>query len=392
MAVVSRATMTTRRKGSKSVLQKQSPLVILGGCLVLFLLVINLFSSSNEVDVTVDAPKPLQKDEHAAIRKTEPPPPPPQQQHTIERTKDDVGKVIVPQKNKEELKLRQNSVSLEHEDESNEGINLPRVEPLSEYHFEDHILFNHYYKGKSGVVIEDMLMAHAYTFHRNATYGGSCGDAGMKVARHQELLASIGLKEALPFLCPRDVQKAVKKTVLPRQTYRNDDTRIWTPEYVAYLKTLVHYPPKEVEDSNVFTIAVHVRRGDVTPCRDKNQGYDRYLPNLHYRNLIDQYYQPGARVVIFSQTTSHESFEEFSDKGYEVSLDDELDKIWRTIVTADVVILSRSSFSLIPAVVARGTVIYTPFWHYPIRDWVRVDHDTMAKTDAEIARLQEACL
>jgi hypothetical protein len=190
----------------------------------------------------------------------------------------------------------------------------------------------------------------------------SFSTAGMKVSRHQELLASIGLKEALPFLCPRDVQKAVKKTVLPRQTYRND-TRIWTPEYVAYLKTLVHYPPKEVEDSNVFMIAVHVRRGDVTPCRDKNQGYDRYLPNLHYRNLIDQYYQPGARVVIFSQTTSHESFEEFSDKGYEVSLDDELDKIWRTIVTADVVILSRSSLSLIPAVVARGTVIYTPFWH-----------------------------
>lgn len=252
------------------------------------------------------------------------------------------------------------------------------------------MFFHHYKKGKSGGVIEDMLMAHAYCFHHNATYGGSCGEPGNKKATHEALLDSIGLKHTLPFACPTDHfdDKVSRKSMIPRSNFHGEDTRIWTPAYVEYLKTFVEYPPK-VPDK--FTIAVHIRRGDVTPCRMDNKGYNRYLPNQHFQTLIDEYNQPGARVVIFSQSKSYESLDEFERKGYEMQLDSDLQDIWSTIVTSDVVILSRSDFSMIPAIVAKGTVVYTPFWHPPLRPWQRVKPEIMKETDAETKRLQETC-
>ena len=253
------------------------------------------------------------------------------------------------------------------------------------------MIFHHYLKGKSGEVIEDMLLAHAYAFHHGYVYGGSCGEIGAKKDQHEALLDAIGLKEVLPFSCPADHRgedDIGRKSVIPREDFHQDDTRTWTPLYVDHLKELVRYPPKEPD---VYTIVVHIRRNDITPCRPQHHGYDRYLPNLHYLNLIEKYHQPGARVVVFSQSKSYEPLDVFEEKGYEVLLDSDMSEIWKTIIVSDVVILSRSDFSLIPSIVARGTIVYTPFWHIPLRNWERVDSEQMELTDAETKRLQESC-
>jgi hypothetical protein len=249
--------------------------------------------------------------------------------------------------------------------------------------------FHHYRKGYSGGVIEDMLMCHAYAFHLNATYGGSCGEPSSLIQTHQELLSSVGLKHTLKFACPRDSNNTnIRSSVIPKDNYLKDDTLIWTPDYVDYLKSHVEYAPK-VPDK--FTIAVHIRRAEVTPCRATFKGFDRYLPNLHYQNLINLYMRPGARVVIFSQSKSYEPFDSFREKGYEVILDDDVTDVWKTIAVADVVIVSRSSFSLVPSVVAKGTVVYTPFWHPPLRQWHVVDQNTLDISNEETERLKDTC-
>jgi hypothetical protein len=249
--------------------------------------------------------------------------------------------------------------------------------------------FHHYRKGKSGGVIEDMLMCHAYAFHLNATYGGSCGEPSSLIQTHQELLGSVGLKHTLKFACPRDSNDTnLRSSMIPKDNYLKDGTLIWTPDYVDYLKSHVEYPPK-VPDK--FTIAVHIRRADITPCRPTYKGFDRYLPNLHYHNLINLYMRPGARVVIFSQTKSYEPLDSFREKGYEVILDQDVTDVWKTIAVADVVILSRSSFSLVPSVVSKGVVVYTPFWNEPLRQWHVVDRNTLAISHEENERLKDTC-
>ena len=288
----------------------------------------------------------------------------------------------------EDLKLQQDI--LHDETKKKHGGEEIHVEALEKFEFDDTLYFHHYTRGKSGAVIEDMLMAHAYAFHMGGTYGGCCIEPGINIERHEELLDALGLKEVLQFRCPGDYhEQGIRKTTVPKEKYLSDDTRIWTPAYVSYLKSLVSYPPRNDDE---FVIVAHVRRGEITPCKKQNRGYDRYLPNQHYLNVIELYNKPGAQVQIITESNSFESVDAFREKGYQVNLEDDLASIWRTFISADVVILSRSDFSMIPAVLSMGQVVYTPFWHPPIRGWDRVPKEIMDQTDAELRRLKnERC-
>ncbi len=378
-----------RGQGERSS-KEQNSMVILGVVIVLLLMVVSLVSSGVDRNHTTaeklpGVPPKLRASSHDETQQVPTTLP---LDKPIEMKKEHMDKKPTKQ---EEVKLQQELVRPEVSGHRNtEGIHFQAME---DYHFNDVKFFHHYAKGKPGVVIEDMLMAHAYSFHMNGTYGGCCVRAGTatNVERHQELLDALGLKDALPFACPKDFHDDhVRKSMIPKEKYHAEDTRIWTPAYVAYLKSLVHYPPKNEDE---FVIVAHVRRGEVTPCRPKNKGYERYLPNQHFLNLIDQYIKPGARVEIITQSDSFEPLDEFYERGYTVHVDENLASFWRTFILADVVILSRSDFSMIPAVCATGRVVYTPFWHPAIRGWDHVPTKIMEQTGLELEHLRkERCL
>jgi len=251
-----------------------------------------------------------------------------------------------------------------------------------------HQIFHNYNKGKSGKVVREMLMAHAYIFEKKATYGGCCGDESVKMSVHEDLLDSLGLNGPLRFSCPRDFvqDSTVRRSVIPRDRYMAEDTRIWTPVYVDYLRSLVTYPEKRHKG---YTIVVHMLRGNTTPCKEQSRGFYSYLPNLHYLKLIDKYMQPGAQVIIYTSAKSFEDLNEFRNLGYEVNTGTSLKDTWKDYVTADVFIMSRSDFSMVPAMVAKGIVVYTPFWHRSLRRWERAGKSIMRQTEKETIRLQD---
>lgn len=374
------------RKGSQGSSPTRNPMVLLGGgVLVLIFILFSSFSGSSDNELkTGGEPTSIHKLRSPNNAEKEQKIPPSEK---METNKEDIIEEQPEAPDvQEKLKLQQEIVHEEKKNRNDEpGVH---VEAMEDYNFENVTYFHRYTGGKSGAVIEDMLMAHAYAFHMNGVYGGCCAD-GEYVVKHVELLDALGLKEALPFACPHDYPREGKQKVMKTiglDSYHTEDTRIWTPAYVAYLKSLVKYPKKNEDE---FVIVAHIRRGDVTPCRPKTLGYDRYLPNKHFMDVIDLYNKPGARVEIISESNSFESLDEFREKGYIVNLDEDLGEIWRTFISADVVILSRSDFSMIPAVCAMGQVVYTPFWHPPIRGWERVSKDIMIETDAETQRLRE---
>jgi hypothetical protein len=344
MTQVKRSTMNYGRRSLpiKSSSWSSAHFMVVVGIILAIVVVVNVFTSP-----VAEAPNekfkldlPLQQDEQLDEEKE--------------------GHVLSAQDVQMEQDVKLEQIVKPKMEEQQTNLRLPKrnthTQPIDTTNREQ-IMYSHYHKGKAGVVIEDMLMAHAYAFHRGATYGGSCGEPSKEHHELQvSLLESIGLKKALPFECPNEHNgdKSARMSMISRETYRKDDTRTWTPDYVDYVKSLVSYPEKETEQ---FTIAVHIRRSDVTPCRPENKGYQRYLPNLHYQLLIDKHMQPNARVIIFSQSESFEPFDDFINKGYEVKLDGAVTDVWQTIATADVVILSRSSFSFVPAMVSKGIVV-----------------------------------
>eukprot|EP00538_Stauroneis_constricta_P013432 CAMPEP_0119550974 /NCGR_PEP_ID=MMETSP1352-20130426/4383_1 /TAXON_ID=265584 /ORGANISM="Stauroneis constricta, Strain CCMP1120" /LENGTH=341 /DNA_ID=CAMNT_0007596971 /DNA_START=149 /DNA_END=1174 /DNA_ORIENTATION=+ len=251
-------------------------------------------------------------------------------------------------------------------------------------------IYHHYDVGTSGLVVKDMLYAHAYSYGQSVTYGGSCGESSKLHETHLELLSSLGVQDVLPFRCQRDSpDDGKRRRTIPDTVFQSDGTHVFTPEYVAYLRTKVTFPPKT---DNRFTIAVHIRRGKSykTPCKvGHKEGYTKYLSNAYYQRLIDAYMQPGARVAIYSAGDSEESLDEFRQRGYEVHVDEPMGDAWKTMATSDVLILSRSVFALLPALVNKGHVVYTRFWLDPIDAWDVVDDTTLALADDDLQKAKE---
>jgi hypothetical protein len=151
----------------------------------------------------------------------------------------------------------------------------------------------------------------------------------------------------------------------------------------------------EVKESSQFEMAVHIRRGDVRPCKN----VQRYLPNAHYLYLIDEYSKmllqkhsnhtnsdgpPNIHVTIYSESASFEAFDVFYEKNYSVELDTNLGIVWNAIEVADVAILSRSYFSFVPAILNYNHIIVaTPFLGFePLSGWHTANTSLVQFSDA----------
>jgi len=264
-----------------------------------------------------------------------------------------------------------------------------------------------YSKGRldrSGSVIADMLYAHAYSYHHNYTYGGACHDnvKGHPRPATVQLLESMGWSHILPFACPSLLEEspqnsaamkdvAVRSILLEGDVYRvrsllNSDWR----QHIRREGFMQHNSSTNNNNNKRFEIAVHVRRGDVSPCKHRR----RYLPNEHYMTLIHQYMpqnHDNVHVTVYSESDSFESFDVFRNANYTVVLDTpNLADLWKAFVSANVLILSRSFFSFVPAAVNSNTVVATDFFGFdPLPGWHTVDKALVARSDEIVLKMAQ---
>lgn len=245
-------------------------------------------------------------------------------------------------------------------------------------HHRVQVIYSEMRKDQAGWVIFQMLKAHAYAFSKNATYGGACGDSPHKKDISQ-VLSSVGWSEILPLRCPSE-PGAPQGRVYPspfferrhgrrmgQQSWRAEIMRHTDYSYFDQIPGRSSIPMKNSNDSKpMFSIAVHIRRRDVTPCC--YPGW--YLPNSYFSSMIQYYVQNKAppdrplQIQLFSQSQSHESWEDFksrleqhpSTKNYTLHLDGPVGNVWRAILAADVFIGSISEFSRVPSLFAKGEI------------------------------------
>eukprot|EP00041_Stephanoeca_diplocostata_P026570 m.718508 g.718508 ORF g.718508 m.718508 type:complete len:664 (-) comp22997_c0_seq1:354-2345(-) len=221
---------------------------------------------------------------------------------------------------------------------------------------------------RTGAVIHDMLMAHAYAQALGARY---CGAVGKPSDTHSEMIETIGLAHILKIVpTESNSQKAIAKMydLLPSSTYNKVAVQMMDEDWMAHIRSV----RKETQTLNRWEhlVVVHVRRGDVTPERDQAHAFQRYLPNAHFLGLIAKYRKNTSHVVILSESRSHESFDEFKRIGCELVLDGSVEEAWKYILSSDVFIMSKSSFSFVPAMLSNAVVVYTEMWHSPLQGWI----------------------
>lgn len=248
-------------------------------------------------------------------------------------------------------------------------------------------------RDRSGAAILDMLKAQAYSYQQGVAFGGACGDTPHQ-ATNERMIQTAGLDSILKYNCPptnaTDVGVGVRHEMITRDHFFHiPSPELFTDDWLEYIHTQVQPHSKRfIRSSNTtttttssntnnndnYTIAVHVRRGDVDPC---GHWSFRYLPNSHYLAMIDHYkrqasqngHNNNVQCQVFSEPQSLlESFDEFTQRGCQVILGGDPTQAWTSMMQANVVILSLSSFSYIPALLNPNAVVaYTPLLSEPLR-------------------------
>ena len=129
-------------------------------------------------------------------------------------------------------------------------------------------------------------------------------------------------------------------------------------------------------------IALHIRRGDVTENSSNFNIRMRWLDFRYYENILIQLLEclqgREAYIYIFSQGNEDEftPFSFFPNVRFCLDMNTQ-DTFWH-LTQADILIISKSSFSYKPALLSSGVIIAPEqFWHgYPESDrWIVVDEE-----------------
>jgi hypothetical protein len=136
------------------------------------------------------------------------------------------------------------------------------------------------------------------------------------------------------------------------------------------------HPRKLSGRPNDVEVAVHVRRGDVTleqnPARYTHNCYILRVIRTIARLVADYGLRP--KLVLYSEGRS-DSFRGFADCGCTFHLSEDAQAAFHGLVSADVLVMAKSSFSYTAALLSNGVKMYGPFWHPPLAEWVSLDHE-----------------
>lgn len=220
---------------------------------------------------------------------------------------------------------------------------------------------------RGGSQVQDQLLAYCWCMRQGFVYGGAVGSKRSSGAVESEQLGKLiglGLQWSDRWIDP-------KKILSPEEyrdvNYSEGDTTVLRLEKPSEL-----YPPEclntlnPARSSHSHECIIHIRRGDVNPERHP----DRYLPNSFYLNIIQgikQKHGEDVDITILSESNSFESWSDFD--GIQLVLDAPLHQCWKMMMSAKVLVLSKSAFSYLPAIFCEGEVIYTDFWHAPMPHW-----------------------
>lgn len=124
---------------------------------------------------------------------------------------------------------------------------------------------------------------------------------------------------------------------------------------------------KDFYKNDKINIAVHIRRPNKHDSRI--DGAD--TPNSHYLNIMDSIRNKYNNVLfhIYSQGNISD-FEDFVKEDVQFYLDHDIAETFIGMVSANVLVMSRSSLSYTAALLSDGEIYYLRFWHPPHKNWI----------------------
>ena len=126
---------------------------------------------------------------------------------------------------------------------------------------------------------------------------------------------------------------------------------------------------------NVLNIAIHVRRGDVS---EDNINSSRYTPLNILNKLLKDIIKIASEnrfdylINLYSQGKEND-FSGLGDIKVNYRLDENEFSTFKSLVESDILITAKSSFSYTAALFSDGIILYEPFWHPPMKNWISIN-------------------
>jgi len=146
--------------------------------------------------------------------------------------------------------------------------------------------------------------------------------------------------------------------------WSDNPSRYYTSDVIALLRKYYYTTSKPVIQK--VDIAIHIRRGDV----NMEKFPERYTSNSYYNKIIKflNLKYPSYNIAIFSEG-SKEDFAELSGKNLTFRLNKSIEETFHSLVSADILVTAKSSFSYSAAILNANQVYYLDFWHKPLNHW-----------------------
>ena len=175
---------------------------------------------------------------------------------------------------------------------------------------------------------------------------------------------------------------------------------VMTPDFLSRLRAqsgIWSVPAKHFKPETKYNVAVHLRRGDITPnsTRYRPEVWQaRWAADSEYLSVVEhvEAVLPSADIHFFSvleKPWTESDFDIFSSKAkHSVHLGGDDVSDWAHMAKADVLIMGPSSFSLVAALFNPKCVLnFKHFGKSKLSDWI--EHDRGSFSMESIAQLQE---
>jgi hypothetical protein len=161
---------------------------------------------------------------------------------------------------------------------------------------------------------------------------------------------------------------------IPEVTFARKPDIYYTKLVRNHLRGL--YYSTEKPTPNIYDVAIHIRRGDVTQSPLKNP---RYTPNSFYIKLIHKLKKinPNYTIGIYSEGQLSD-FEELHGENIDFNLNGDIRNAFHDLVNSKILVISKSSFSFCAGILSTGNIYSIPFQHaavHSLNDWIVVEED-----------------
>uniref|UniRef100_A0A6C0DLQ4 Glycosyltransferase n=1 Tax=viral metagenome TaxID=1070528 RepID=A0A6C0DLQ4_9ZZZZ len=144
------------------------------------------------------------------------------------------------------------------------------------------------------------------------------------------------------------------------------------------IKQTLYLPEYNKSNKN---IAIHIRRGDVSQYSNNNRYVDLSCYQTIINKLADKY--KNGNLFIFTEISNNnkEEFENFiiknKNNNINIKLMADLDILLTLeyLIKADVLVMSKSSFSYIAGLYNNNEIYYMDFWHSKLDRWNSIELD-----------------